>query len=289
MAHGERGGELAGKVALVTGGSAGIGLAVARRFAAEGATVYVTGRRKAELDEAVEAIARQADGRQADGRPDSQQVDSRPDSRQAAAEQTGGGQAIGIQGDVSDLDDLDRLFATVEAQSGRLDILVANAGGGTFARLGDITEEQYDRTFGINVKGLVFTAQKALPLLPDGASVIVLSSTNASLGIEAMSVYSATKAAIRSLARSWAAELAGRNIRVNAISPGPVDTPGIDGLAGPSPRLRQRLKDGYAARIPLGRMGRPEEVADMALFLASDRSSFTTGAELFVDGGLAQI
>ncbi|WP_046509043.1 SDR family NAD(P)-dependent oxidoreductase [Streptomyces odonnellii] len=280
MAHGERGGELAGKVALVTGGSAGIGLAVARRFAAEGATVYVTGRRKAELDEAVEAIGRQADGRQ---------THSRPDSRQADAEQTGGGQAIGVQGDVSDLDDLDRLFATVKAQSGRLDILVANAGGGTFARLGDITEEQYDRTFGINVKGLVFTAQKALPLLPDGASVIVLSSTNASLGIEAMSVYSATKAAIRSLARSWAAELAGRNIRVNAISPGPVDTPGIDGLAGPSPRVRRRLKDGYAARIPLGRMGRPEEVAEMALFLASDRSSFTTGAELFVDGGLAQI
>ncbi|MFE7127994.1 SDR family NAD(P)-dependent oxidoreductase [Streptomyces sp. NPDC057617] len=272
MADRERGGELAGKVALVTGGSAGIGLAVARRFAAEGATVYVTGRRKAELDEAVEIIA-------ADGRADGSVADGGG----------GGGAAIGVQGDVSDLDDLDRLFATVRAQSGRLDILVANAGGGTFARLGDITEEQYDRTFGINVKGLVFTAQKALPLLPDGASVIVLSSTNASLGIEAMSVYSATKAAIRSLARSWAAELAGRNIRVNAISPGPVDTPGVDGLAGPSARVRRRLKDGYAARIPLGRMGRPEEVADMALFLASDRSSFTTGAELFVDGGLAQI
>ncbi|MFB7272739.1 SDR family NAD(P)-dependent oxidoreductase [Streptomyces sp. NPDC056244] len=276
MAHRERGGELAGKVALVTGGSAGIGLAVARRFAAEGATVYVTGRRKAELDEAVEVIA--AAGRAGGG-----------GSVADGGEGGGGGGAIGVQGDVSDLDDLDRLFATVRAQSGRLDILVANAGGGTFARLGDITEEQYDRTFGINVKGLVFTAQKALPLLPDGASVIVLSSTNASLGIEAMSVYSATKAAIRSLARSWAAELAGRNIRVNAISPGPVDTPGIDGLAGPSARVRRRLKDGYAARIPLGRMGRPEEVADMALFLASDRSSFTTGAELFVDGGLAQI
>ncbi|MFD7897370.1 SDR family NAD(P)-dependent oxidoreductase [Streptomyces sp. NPDC059743] len=256
-------GRLEGRTALVTGGSAGIGLAVAGRFAAEGATVYVTGRRKPELDAAVAEINGRA----------------------------GGERAIGVPGDVSDLDGLDRLYAMIQQRSGRLDVLVANAGGGEFAKLGEITEEHYDRTFGVNVKGLVFTAQKALPLLPDGASVILLSSTNGSRGVEAMGVYSATKAAIRSLARTWAAELAERGIRVNAISPGPVDTPGIEGLAGPagrSPRLQRRLKDSFAAGIPLGRMGRPEEVAAMALFLASDESSFTTGAELFVDGGLAQ-
>ncbi|MFF4213672.1 SDR family NAD(P)-dependent oxidoreductase [Streptomyces sp. NPDC001796] len=248
-------GQLDDKVTLVTGGSTGIGLAIARRFADEGATVYLTGRRKAELDAAVETV---------------------------------GERAVGVQSDVSHLDDLDRLFSTIEERSGRLDVVVANAGVAELARLGEITEEQYDKTFDVNVKGTLFTVQKALPLLPDGASVIVLSSINASKGFEAMGVYSATKAADRNLARTRAAELAARGIRVNAISPGPIETPGIRGLGSPA-QGEQHLADALATMIPLGRMGRADEVASAALFLASDESSFTTGAELFVDGGLAQI
>ncbi|MFF4754682.1 glucose 1-dehydrogenase [Streptomyces sp. NPDC002514] len=248
-------GQLDEKVTLVTGGSTGIGLAIARRFAAEGATVYLTGRRKIELDAAVEAV---------------------------------GERAVGVQSDVSHLDDLDHLFGMIREHSGRLDVVVANAGSAETARLGEITEEQYDRTFGVNVKGALFTVQKALPLLADGASVIVLASTNASMGLEGMGVYSATKAADRNLARTWAAELAGRGIRVNAISPGPIETPGLR-EAGSPVEGEPDIADAFLPRIPLGRIGRAEEVAAAAVFLASDESSFTTGAELFVDGGLAQV
>ncbi|WP_328461711.1 SDR family NAD(P)-dependent oxidoreductase [Streptomyces sp. NBC_00448] len=248
-------GQLDDKTALVTGASTGIGLAIARRFAAEGATVYLTGRRKAELDHAVEQV---------------------------------GDRAIGIRSDVSELDDLDRLFAEItERGGGRLDIVVANAGVGEFGPLGSITEEEYDRTTSVNLKGTIFTVQKALPLLSAGASVILLSSSAALRGVPGLGVYAATKAAIRSLARTWAAELADRGIRVNALTPGPVTTPGADELRAALPQ------DGDAAEppapTPLGRAGRPDEVASTALYLAGDQSSFTTGAELFVDGGTTQL
>jgi NAD(P)-dependent dehydrogenase (short-subunit alcohol dehydrogenase family) len=246
---------LEGKTAIVTGGTTGIGLAGAERLAREGAYVFVTGRRKAELDAAVEKI---------------------------------GAGAIGVRGDVSDLADLDRLYAAVRQQGRRVDVLFANAGGGSFASLEQVTEEHFDQTFGINVRGLLFTVQKALPLLNDGASVILAGSSAATNGAETFGVYAASKAAVRSFARTWANELKGRAIRVNAVTPGTIDTPGITGLA-PDEEQAEQLKGFLAGQIPMGRMGRPEEVADAIAFLASDQSSFITGAELYVDGGLNQI
>lgn len=247
--------KLEGKIALVTGGNSGIGLATARRFAAEGAYVFVTGRRKKELDEAVALI---------------------------------GPNAYGIQSDVSNLADLDRVFSTIKQARGRIDIVFANAGGGEFLRMGEITEAHFDRWFGINVKGLLFTVQKALPLMPDGASVILNASITASKGLENFSVYSATKAAVRSFARTWTMDLKARKIRVNAISPGPIATPGIDTLAGGKEQSEQ-MRAAMAAGVPLGRVGEPDEIAKAAVFLASDDSSFVTGIELFVDGGMAQV
>lgn len=249
------GSKLAGKVAVVTGGSTGIGLGIARQFAAEGATVFITGRRQAELDAAVAEI---------------------------------GAHAIGVRSDIAQLADLDHLYATVQARASHIDILVANAGGGEFAPLGAITEEQFDRTFAINVKGTLFTVQKALPLLRDGASVILTSSTATLRAIPAFSVYGATKAAIRNFARHWILDLKDRHIRVNAISPGPVLTPGLQGLATTDDAWRQ-FEGQIVAQVPMGRLGQPDEIGRAAVFLASDDASFVNGIELFVDGGAAQI
>ncbi|MEU4667931.1 SDR family oxidoreductase [Amycolatopsis sp. NPDC023774] len=240
------------KTAVVTGGTSGIGLATARLFAAEGARVFVTGRRKDVLDAAVAEI---------------------------------GGDVTGVQVDSSDLADLDRLYETV---GGPIDVLFANAGGGEFATLEQVTEKHFDDTFSTNVKGTLFTVQKALPLLVDGASVILTASTAGTKGNDAFGVYGASKAAVRSFARTWAQELSGRGIRVNSISPGPVDTPGISGLVGGGEAAVQ-LVSALAATVPLGRMGRPEEIASVALFLATDASSFVTGTELFADGGANQV
>jgi NAD(P)-dependent dehydrogenase (short-subunit alcohol dehydrogenase family) len=247
--------KLTGKIALITGGNSGIGLATAKRFAAEGAFVFITGRRKDALDAAVKDI---------------------------------GPNIIAIQGDVSKLTDLDRFFETVKKQKGHLDILFANVGWGEFVSLGLISEEHFDKTFDTNVKGLLFTVQKALPLLRDGSSIILNASITASTGTAAFSVYSASKAAVRSFARCWALDLKSRKIRVNVVSPGPIDTPGLRNLA-PSKEQLTQFKADIAASIPLGRIGSPDEIASAVLFLASDDSSFITGTELFVDGGMAQI
>jgi hypothetical protein len=248
--------KLEGKIAVVTGGTTGIGLATAKRFAKEGAQVFVTGRRRAELDAAVAAI---------------------------------GPKTVGVQADSANLDDLNRLYEQVKSYAGHIDVLFVNAGGGSMLPLDSITEEQYDDTFGRNVKGVLFTVQKALPLLVDGASVILVSSNLTIKGVQAFSVYSASKAAVRNFARSWTLDLKSRGIRVNVISPGPIKTPGLAGLAGEDPARRQALLDNMAATIPLGRVGDPDEVAGVAAFLASDDASFIAGTELFVDGGQAQI
>ncbi|MEG3956787.1 SDR family oxidoreductase [Microcoleus sp. herbarium2] len=246
--------KLEGKVALVTGGSSGIGLATAKRFVAEGAYVFITGRRQTELDAAVKEI---------------------------------GENVTGVQSDVSNLADLDRLFATIEQEQGHLDVVFANAGGANFAPLGAITEEHFDKLFNTNVKGLVFTVQKALPLLPEGASIILNASQSTTVGNPAFSVYGATKAAVRSFARNWILDLKERKIRVNAISPGIVPTPAYKVLG--SDEQVQEFVDSQASIIPLGRVGTTDEIAKAVVFLACDDSSFVNGIELFVDGGMAQI
>lgn len=246
---------LEGKIAVITGGNSGIGLATAQRFVEEGAFVFITGRRQSELDTAVKQI---------------------------------GKNVTGVQGDVSNLDDLDRLYKTVKQQKGRIDVLFANAGTIGLLPLGSITEHHFDQMFSVNVKGLLFTVQKALPLFQDGGSIILNGSVNGSKGFEGSSVYGATKAAIRSFARSWTVDLKHRKIRVNAISPGPIDTPMTSGMVQ-SQEQGEQLKRTLLSIIPLGRMGNPDEIAKAVSFLASDESSFITGIELFVDGGLAQI
>jgi NAD(P)-dependent dehydrogenase (short-subunit alcohol dehydrogenase family) len=247
--------KLEGKIALVTGGSTGIGFATAKRFVAEGAYVFITGRRQPELDAAVKAI---------------------------------GSNVTAIQADASKLADLDKVYVQIKREKGRVDVLFANAGGGEFAPLGSITEEHFDKTFDTNVKGLLFTVQKALPLMPDGGSVILNASIVSIKGMPAFSVYSATKAAVRSFARSWTNDLKERKIRVNAISPGPIETPGLAGIAG-NEAQRQELLTQLVSTVPLGRMGQPDEIAKAAVFLASDDASFVAGVELFVDGGAAQV
>jgi NAD(P)-dependent dehydrogenase (short-subunit alcohol dehydrogenase family) len=249
-------GKFENKVVVVTGGTSGIGYATAARFAAEGASVFITGRRQKELDEAVKTI---------------------------------GGRITGVQGDMSSLADIDRLYDAIQQKHAHIDVLFANAGGGTMLPLGAITEQHYEEIFGSNVKGVIFTVQKALPLLRDGASVILTGSTTGSTGTAAFSIYSASKAAVRNLARSWTLDLKDRGIRVNVVSPGPSKTPGLVGLAGPDKDQQQGLLDYLATQVPLGRVADPDEIANVVLFLGSDESSFVAGAEFFVDGGQAQI
>ena len=248
-------GKLEGKVALITGGNSGIGLATAKQFVNEGAYVFITGRREAEL---------------------------------AAAKKQIGKNVTAIQGDVSNLDDLDRLFAQIRKEKGDIDVVFANAGVARYAPLGAITEDFFDSIFDINVKGVLFTVQKSLPLLRDGGSIILNASIVASKGLSSNSVYSATKAAVRSFARTWTTDLKDRRIRVNAISPGPIDTPGLSELLASSETGEQRKKM-ISNTVPLGRFGAPEEIAKAVVFLASDDASYITGIELFVDGGFAQV
>jgi NAD(P)-dependent dehydrogenase (short-subunit alcohol dehydrogenase family) len=248
-------GKLDGKVALITGGNSGIGLATAKRFVQEGAYVFITGRTQSKLDEALKQV---------------------------------GSHVTAVQGDVAKLGDLDRLFEQIEKEKGKLDIVFANAGIARYAPLGTIDEEHFDSIFGANVKGLLFTVQKALPLLPDGASIILNASVVGSKGMASNSVYAATKAAVRSFARTWTTDLKARRIRVNAISPGPIDTEGLRELLGSAQAGRDRLNS-IGSTVPLGRLGAADEIAKAAVFLASEDSSFVTGIELFVDGGFAQV
>ena len=243
-------GKLSGKIALVTGGSAGIGLGIAKRLAEEGARVFVTGRRQSELEKAVTAI---------------------------------GGGATAVQGDISNLDDLDRIYTTIKDKAGRIDVLAVNAGYYEFGSLGEITEEHFDKIFNTNVRGLLFTVQKALPLLTERASVILTGSIASIKGFPSLSTYSASKAAVRSFARSWIADLKGRGIRINVMSPGTVETPGLSNL------MAAEQKAETVALVPLGRIGTPDDLGKAAVFLASDDSTYITGIELFVDGGAAQI
>ncbi|WP_248746976.1 glucose 1-dehydrogenase [Pseudomonas sp. MWU12-2037] len=247
--------KLQGKIAVITGGSSGIGLATAQRFVEEGAYVFITGRRQAELDKAVALIGRNV---------------------------------TAVQGDVSSSEDLNRLYEVVEREKGCIDVLVANSGIVDPTYLNDISVEHYDGTFDINVKGLLFTVQKALPLIRDGGSIILTASIAATKGIPGYGTYSATKAAVRSFARTWTLELQDRGIRVNSLSPGPVDTPIMESQASTQEQVDQ-LKASFAKAVPLGRLGRPEEIASAALFLASDDSSFVAGIDLCVDGGMAQV
>lgn len=248
-------GKLEGKVVLVTGGNSGIGLAAAREFVGEGAYVFITGRRESQLAAAVDEIKRNI---------------------------------CGVQADVSNSADLDRLFSQVKSEKGKLDILFANAGIAKYAALGQITEELYDSIFDINVKGVLFTVQKALPLIPEGGSIILNASIVGSKGLPANSVYAATKAAVRSFARTWTTDLKDRHIRVNVVSPGATDTPGLNELFGSSEIGQQRRKL-ISSAVPLGRLATPKEIARAVVFLASDESSYITGTELFVDGGFAQV
>ncbi|MFF7923340.1 SDR family NAD(P)-dependent oxidoreductase [Streptomyces mirabilis] len=246
---------LDGKVAVVTGGSSGIGFATAQQFVEEGAFVFITGRRRPELDKAKDEI---------------------------------GGNVTTVQGDVSVSADLDRLFGTVAEEKGKIDVVVANSGLVDPQVFGQITEASFDRIFNVNARGTLFTAQKALPLMNDGGSIILVGSIAGHVGVEGYTTYSATKAALRSYARTWTKELKGRGIRVNVLSPGPIDTPIMDSQAD-SKEGADAIRAAFASVVPLGRMGRPEEVAAAAVFLASDESSFCAGMELSVDGGMAQV
>lgn len=248
-------GKLDGKIALVTGGSSGIGFATAKQFIEEGAYVYITGRRHAELEAAAQSL---------------------------------GDQAKAVRADASMLSDLDALYAQIRQEKGRLDILFVNAGFGAFAPIGQITEEQYDQTFNTNVKGVLFTVQKALPLIPDGGAIVLNASIVSVQGVPRFSVYSASKAAVRSFARGWTSDLKDRKIRVNVVSPGPIDTPGLSGLAQ-NKEEEKALYAQLASQVPLGRMGEPAEIAKAAVFLASDDASYIAGIELFVDGGTVQV